>query len=176
MRAQDGPEREVLFLEQGEDFAEAAVQIPARIDGDGVRAADDDVAVGFKRPDGKCFDGHIEISLSMTSGCRRSDKRLLRSAWEKRAGTGQAGCGCRFGISLVIRINCMNIARTRHSCKYRSMAEKRSPKSAFAGYFASNICYSLNKKRNGEVRRGETDGPPLSKVFADKDVFRQRPG
>lgn len=48
MRAQDGPEREVLFLEQGEDFAEAAVQIPARIDGDGVRAADDDVAVGFK--------------------------------------------------------------------------------------------------------------------------------
>lgn len=48
MRAQDGPEREVLFLEQGEDFAETAVQIPARIDGDGVRAADDDVAVGFR--------------------------------------------------------------------------------------------------------------------------------
>ena len=154
----------------------AKATVNARIDGDGVRAADDDVAVGFKRPDGKCFDGHIEISLSMTSGCRRSNKRLLRSAWEKRAGTGQAGCGCRFGISLVIRINCMTIARTRHSCKYRSMAEKRSPKSAFAGYFASNICYSLNKRRNGEVRSDTTDGQRLSKVFADKGVFRQRPG
>lgn len=60
MRAQDGPEREVLFLEQGEDFAEAAVQIPARIDGDGVRAADDDVALVSSGPVGNVSMGILK--------------------------------------------------------------------------------------------------------------------
>ena len=87
VRAQDGAQRELAFLEQGEDFAEATVQIAARIDGDGVGTVDDDVTVGFQRPERKRFDGHGYSLYGQTI--------LKRGAPSRLGGVPeQAGCGC----------------------------------------------------------------------------------